>query len=490
MSANWPNTGSNVGGLPPRRSVPTHAYAPPQDGVDPEVAHASQVGRQGQTSPQLAGAGAPPTFPPSGRPTPALPAPEPGSQPATGGASPASLTPAGPAAAGGLPSRRTRAQRPRKSGPGWFALVVAMALTAALSVGATTALSQNEALTIDSITAQSEPTQSGQAATPPVAEPLSSGSDWEAVAAAVRPSTVSIYVENAEQSGAGSGVVLDTAGHIVTNNHVVAPVGADGQLQVQTFDGRVFAAEIVGTDPTTDLAVIQLDQVPADIRPAYFNDSEELEVGQPVMAIGAPLGLADTVTTGIISALDRPVVVQGDDPASPAGAQAEAVVTNAIQVDASINPGNSGGPLFDAAGSVIGINSSIATNQSADGGQAGSIGLGFAIPASLAKSVATQIIETGSASHALLGVTIRTGVTELGDAHQMGAVVEEVSPGGAGAGAGLQKGDVIVGINGEPVTSGSALTGFVRRYQQGDEVVLDVVRAGAEQQVTATLQER
>lgn len=196
------------------------------------------------------------------------------------------------------------------------------------------------------------------------------------------------------------------------------------------------------------------------------------------------------MTTGIISALDRPVAVSSSaDSAAQAQAQAEVVVTNAIQIDASINPGNSGGPLFNAQGAVIGINSSIASMGSSSS-EAGSIGLGFAIPVNLAKSVASQIIETGSAQHAMLGVQISTSSVLVGEENRLGALVATVNPGSAAEAAGLIQGDVIVGINGSTVTSGPALTGFVRRYSAGDQVTLDVVRSGVQQQVLVTLQQR
>jgi putative serine protease PepD len=312
--------------------------------------------------------------------------------------------------------------------------------------------------------------------------------DWQAVAAAVRPATVSILVEGATEAASGSGVIIDSSGHIITNHHVVSGAAQGGNITVTLHDGRLYSATITGTDPTTDLAVLTLDNPPTDLTAALLGDSSTLEVGQPVMAIGAPLGLADTVTTGIISALDRPVAVSSSAD-SAAQAQTEVVVTNAIQIDASINPGNSGGPLFNAQGAVVGINSSIASMGSSSS-EAGSIGLGFAIPVNLAKSVASQIIETGSAQHAMLGVQISTSSVLVGEDNRLGALVATVNPGSAAEAAGLIQGDVIVGINGSSVTSGPSLTGYVRRYSAGDQVTLDVVRNGVQQQVLVTLQQR
>ena len=271
---------------------------------------------------------------------------------------------------------------------------------------------------------------------------------------------------------------------------MVEPAIDGGTITVSTHDGRLYDATIVGTDQTTDLAVIKVSSE-ADLVAARFGTSSDLSVGQPVMAVGSPLGLADTVTTGVISALDRPVSVVASgqiDPLDPtAQTPAEMVVTNAIQIDASINPGNSGGPLFDGSGSVIGINSSIASTASSSE-TAGSIGLGFAIPVDLARNVADQIITTGSVQHALLGVSIQSVSFNRGDSGQLGAEIVTVVQGGAADQAGLQEGDIIIGIDGKPVTSSVALTGYVRRHAVGDVVTLDVVREGQDMQVQATLQ--
>lgn len=391
------------------------------------------------------------------------------------------------------PSRITTTER--KRGPGWGALVGAMLITGLVSTGATWAVGEY-LMDTPSATESQAPAgtdlQSGVQVIPPV-DQASGAPDWEAVASAVRPATVAIMVEGKSGSASGSGVVFDSQGHIITNYHVVSSALDDGNLTVTTQDGRLYEATIVGTDSTTDLAVLALATVPQDLVPARFATSETLQVGQPIMAIGAPLGLADTVTTGVISALDRPVTVESTgavDPSNPmAGTQTELVVTNAIQIDASLNPGNSGGPLFDATGGVVGINSSIASTSSS-ASEAGSIGLGFAIPVDLVKSVAQQIITAGRVEHALLGVTIQTGVAVSGDDAYMGAQVVEVVAGGAAEEAGLLPGDVVVGIDGHAVTSGPALTGFVRRYTAGQEVTLEVLRNGQEVSTQAVLRAR
>lgn len=386
-------------------------------------------------------------------------------------------------------SRVQRNNRGRRGGPGWASLILGMILAVLVTLavvfgvwGAQSPFASAPAITGGSSeTIDSEP---GDVVEP--VEVTEGAPDWQAVAAAVRPATVSILVEGATEAASGSGVIIDSSGHIITNHHVVSGAAQGGAITVTLHDGRLYSATIVGTDSTTDLAVLTLDNPPTDLTAALLGDSATLEVGQPVMAIGAPLGLADTVTTGIISALDRPVAVSSSADSS---AQSEVVVTNAIQIDASINPGNSGGPLFNAQGAVIGINSSIASMGSSSS-EAGSIGLGFAIPVDLAKSVATQIIETGSAQHAMLGVQISTSSVLVGDENRLGALVATVNPGSAAEAAGLIQGDVIVGINGSAVTSGPSLTGYVRRYSAGDQVTLDVVRDGVQQQVLVTLQQR
>nr|BFF19093.1 trypsin-like peptidase domain-containing protein [Promicromonospora thailandica] len=239
--------------------------------------------------------------------------------------------------------------------------------------------------------------------------------NWTEVTAAVQESVVSIQVEGQRGGAEGSGVVLDSDGHVLTNNHVVS--GAQN-LQVTLSDGRVYDAEIVGTDPTSDLAVVRLSDPPSDLKPATFADSDQVAVGEPVMALGNPLGLANTATTGIVSALDRPVTASAED-------GSDQVVTNAIQIDAAVNPGNSGGPLFNASGEVIGITSSIAT-LSGSSNSSGSIGLGFAIPSNLASQIGDQLTADGTAEHAFLGVTLSDAEATADGVTRRGAGVQEV----------------------------------------------------------------
>lgn len=371
-----------------------------------------------------------------------------------------------------------------KKGPGWVALLGAMLLTIGLTLGAVF-------YARPAMLHASTPTNlnGGTVATVPVSN--SSGTDWTDVAAAVSPAVVTIQAQGASSGGTGSGVVYDAQGDIVTNYHVIASALGGGQIQVTLADGRLYGAVVVGHDKTTDLAVIRLENPPSDLTVARFASSSNLEVGAPVMAIGAPLGLSNTVTTGIVSALNRPVEVSVDESAtSEDGTQASSdlVVTNAIQIDASINPGNSGGPLFDASGAVIGINSSIKSLSSSSDGQAGSIGLGFAIPSDLVVSIADQLIASGSASHGMLGVTVKAATTTVGSDTYVGAEVQDVSAGSGASAAGIRAGDVIVKVEGQEVTSPKQLIGYVRRYKAGDTVSMTIVRDGATQDVSVRIQ--
>lgn len=313
----------------------------------------------------------------------------------------------------------------------------------------------------------------------PVASSTVTNPDWQAVTSAVAPSVVAIAVTTPEGSGEGSGVIIDGEGHILTNDHVVSGAN-DDTVQVTLYDGRIFEAKITGLDPATDLAVVKLVDPPSDLKSAVFADSADVVVGEPVMAMGNPLGLSNTATTGIVSAVNRPVST------ATTTSDQTAVVTNAIQIDAAINPGNSGGPLFNASGEVIGITSSIASLSSGSG-QSGSIGLGFAIPANLAQNIGSQLIESGSAEHAFLGVSLADGTGTADGTTRQGAEVMSVSSGSPAEKAGLQVGDVIVAIDGEAVTGAESLTGFVRALPANTEVTLTVVRDGKALDVKATL---
>ena len=374
----------------------------------------------------------------------------------------------------------TWAQPPaqQRRGPGWGATIV-IALSAALLTSGGTLLATDMlggGTSVVTTTGGSRITE-----TDPVVTSTTTNPDWANVAAAVGPSVVSIQVLTAGGGGEGSGFVFDDAGHVVTNNHVVEGATTGG-ITVTLSDGQMLKATIAGTDPATDIAVLTLENPPAHLKAVTFGDSEEVVVGDPVVAIGNPLGLSSTVTTGIVSALDRPVTAQ--DPSNPSATSG--AVTNAIQVDASVNPGNSGGPLFDATGRVIGVTSSIATLSQSSG----SVGLGFAIPANLVQRVAPQLIESGRAEHAYLGVSMNDGAATVDGVTRSGARVLRVETGTPAAQAGLQTDDVIVAMDGKSVSGSEALTGYVREHASGDQVTLRYVRAGQATDVTVTLATR
>jgi S1-C subfamily serine protease len=284
---------------------------------------------------------------------------------------------------------------------------------------------------------------------------------------------VSLEVSSETQAGTGSGVVIDGAGYILTNNHVAKAGGANATIRVVFSDGSTTPGKVVGTDPATDLAVVKVEKTGLTV--AALGVSADLAVGDPVVAIGSPLGLRSTVTSGIISALNRPVRLAGE------GGAADAVVS-AIQTDAAINPGNSGGALVDASGAVVGINSAIATLSSGSG-QSGSIGLGFAIPMDKARDIAQQIIRTGSAQHATIGISTRSVTNGPND----GAYVVQVIPQGPGGRSGLEEGDVIVAVAGAPILGTDELLVAVDSHKPGDTVTVQYVRASTTVSVQVTL---
>ncbi|NLF04644.1 MAG: PDZ domain-containing protein [Actinomycetales bacterium] len=395
------------------------------------------------------------------------------STPTTTGApvTPTTSAPVIPPSSATSPPPAQRTPRDRRL---WPAVVGTAAATALVASVATAGILQSRETPAQTPAAQASISQV-EASDP---APLTGSTSWQEVVDRVADAVVAISVESRFGGSQGSGVIFDASGLVLTNNHVVE--GAQqGSIDVVLADGRVIAAEIVGTDETTDLAVLRLTDPPSDLVAATLGDSDSLRVGQGVMAVGNPLGLAGTVTTGIVSALDRPTVTEGST---------EAVVTNAIQVDAAVNPGNSGGPLFDAAGRVVGINSSIATLSGGAG--SGSIGLGFAIPVNLAKQVAEQLVATGTVSHAFLGVNLADGTAVVDGVERQGAVVGQVVPDSPAQAAGVQDGDVITAIDGKPVASAESLTGYVRARTVGQSSTLTVVRDGAALELTVTLAAR
>jgi len=318
----------------------------------------------------------------------------------------------------------------------------------------------------------------------------------EAVAKKVLPSVVRVNVSGQAESGSGSGAVLESAGHVLTNNHVVSSATNGGSISVSFNDGTIAKAKVVGTDPLTDMAVIKVDGV-TGLTPAVIGKSTNLRVGQQVVAIGSPFGLNATVTSGIVSALNRPVSVatepQQSDPQEqlpfgfgqqeqPQAQQSLSTTYPAIQTDAAINPGNSGGPLVNMAGQVVGINSSIrtASDTSTSGG---SIGLGFAIPIDEVMPVIKQILSGQTPTHARLGVSVGSST----DALTPGAVIRTVENGGAGAKAGLKPGDVVTKINDQSVTDAESLVATVRGMRPNDEVKITVIRGGKTLAIRATL---
>ncbi|MBV7362955.1 trypsin-like peptidase domain-containing protein [Actinomycetaceae bacterium TAE3-ERU4] len=375
-------------------------------------------------------------------------------------------------------------KRKRRRTPGWVAVCTSTLVAALMASGLTVVGLQASGL-LNTGTQSVVPQEKGSTAeVAPVVNSQASAADWKAVNEAVGKTVVLIQVRGETGADTGSGVIIDKEAHIVTNNHVIANAQANGEIRVTLNDGRIYKAKIVGTDPSTDLAVIKLVKPPTDLTAARLGNSAKLEVGQPVAAIGAPLGLRATMTTGIISALDRPTVVSKRDEYNRPGAE---VITNSIQVDASINPGNSGGPLFDDKGRVIGINSSIISLGGSQARQAGSIGLGFAIPVNLVKKISGEIISTGHATHALLGISAAPAVTTIDGIARNGAEVKEITSLSKMGAAGLRRGDVIVAINGQPVSDSLSLIGYVRRYSPGDRVTLQVARDGKLLKITGEL---
>ncbi|WP_217128787.1 S1C family serine protease [Streptomyces sp. AC558_RSS880] len=309
-----------------------------------------------------------------------------------------------------------------------------------------------------------------------------------AVAAKALPSTVTIEAESSSgEGGTGTGFVFDKQGHIVTNNHVVAEAVDGGKVTATFPNGKKYDAEVVGHAQGYDVAVIKLNSAPSDLNPLPLGNSDEVAVGDSTIAIGAPFGLSNTVTTGIISAKNRPV-------ASSDGSGSQASYMSALQTDASINPGNSGGPLLDAQGNVIGINSAIqsTSNGGFGTGQAGSIGLGFAIPINQAKYVAQELIKTGKPVYAKIGASVSledaTGGAKITEQGAGGS--EPVDPGGPADKAGLQPGDVITKLDDRVIDSGPTLIGEIWTHKPGDEVTITYERDGKERTTELTLGSR
>ncbi|MER7516932.1 trypsin-like peptidase domain-containing protein [Streptomyces sp. NPDC126499] len=406
-------------------------------------------------------------------------APAPAPAPAAAGAGWPPAPPVTPAWASPLPPAP---EAPRKRGGGLVAAVLAAALVAGGIGGGIGywAASERDAGTTTSTTVSSSDSPASFKREPGTVA---------AVAAKALPSVVTIQAKSGGvegEGGTGTGFVYDKEGHIVTNNHVVASAAEGGTLSATFSDGTSYDAEVVGRAEGYDVAVLKLKNAPSSLAPLPLGDSDKVAVGDSTIAIGAPFGLSNTVTTGIISAKNRPV-------ASGDGSGGKNSYMSALQTDASINPGNSGGPLLDASGAVIGINSAIQSAGSGFGqSQAGSIGLGFAIPVNQAKNVAEQLIKTGKPVYPVIGATVN--MQDKGE----GAVIADqgaggtpaVAPDGPAAKAGLKPGDVITGFDDRQIDSGPTLISEIWTHKPGDTVKITYERDGKPATVTLTLGER
>jgi putative serine protease PepD len=327
------------------------------------------------------------------------------------------------------------------------------------------------------------PIQLPQASAQPAGRPVDGVAG---IAARALPGVVTLHVSGGGDAGTGTGFVLDALGHILTNNHVVASAGSGGKISVVFDGGQTAGAEVVGRDSGYDLAVVRVTGVKG-LKPLYLGNSDDVRVGDPVVAIGAPYDLEGTVTSGIISARDRPVVAGGRG-----GDASDVSYVDALQTDAPINPGNSGGPLLDARGRVIGVNSAIRSGADGVGAadaEGGSIGLGFAIPINQGKRVAEELINTGRATHPVIGVSL--DVDYAGDGARVSATGADgdapVTAGGPGDRDGIRAGDVITAVDGRRVHSSGELIVRTRAHRPGDRLELTIERAGRERTLTLVL---
>jgi putative serine protease PepD len=458
------------------------SYAPP---TGPAVPHPQHPG------PQYAGQPYPGQQPTASYPTTPLGAPAPGGQAAASGTT-------------GQPGEKKKRS-------------VAVPVIAALAVGAVLGGASGAGVTALVVNGSANQQQSTSGSNQPIT--INTTDNVNAVTAIAKkasPSVVTIDVKTSQEEVGGSGIILSADGYVLTNNHVVTLDGASssGQIEVTTADGRLYKAKVVGTDPIVDLAVIKL-QGASDLTPMEFDDSSKLNVGDRVVAIGAPLGLSGTVTDGIVSALNRSIQIassavpdnggqnqdnnngnapfnfwdfgngQNQQNQNQQNQQQSSISLPVIQTDAAINHGNSGGALVDDAGKLIGVNVAIASSGGSSSDQSGSIGVGFAIPSNLAKRISEEIIKTGHGTHGLLGASVTDATAD--NSSTVGAMVADVTSGGAAAKAGLQKGDVVTEFNGLPITSSTDLTAQVRALAPDMQAKLTYVRGGKATTVDVTL---
>nr|WP_211247803.1 trypsin-like peptidase domain-containing protein [Cryptosporangium arvum] len=463
----WINPQPDPGYAPPSEayrtgSVPTQ----PRSGGYPASGHPGQPSYGQQQPPGVPGAGSPPPGSPFWSQAGAR---DPWRDPS---ASPSWLAPTPPGSVPPPPPPMGSDGPSRRGGLGSMMLVsIVVAVVAGLLGGAL-------GYVVAARTAGSSfSLGSSSGSTPELAErPPTS---LAGIAKTVQPSVVTVVIRSASGNGNGSGFVIDAEGHILTNNHVAAPAASGGNLRVVFSDGSSSAATIVGRDVGSDIAVLKIDK--DDLKPVRFGDSDKIAIGDPTVAFGSPLGLADTVTSGIVSAIDRPVRTAGESGGNQAGGD-DAAYLAAIQTDAAINPGNSGGPLVDGAGRVIGVNSAIAALPSQGGSStSGNIGIGFAIPINQAKRIAEQIIGTGEARTTIIGAEIALS----GDQTEGGAPLSTVVAGGPAQKAGLKAGDIVTKFADRPIEDGVALIALVRKQAPGTKVGVTYRRGG--QTITSTV---
>ena len=457
---------------------------------------------------------------PAEQPTAAYPTEQLGSVPSgsvPSGSVPPGSVPPGYVPPGSAPAGSVPPKEPRRKG--------SVALVAALALGALVGGASGAGVTALIMSGQGGgiPVSQSDGPSNVVVNNSESVNQITAVAAKASPSVVTISVASGQAGGTGSGVILSEDGYVLTNTHVVTLDGAvaDARIQVTANDGKLYKATLVGTDPVSDLAVIKLTDA-SGLEPINWADSSRLNVGDTAIALGAPLGLAGTVTNGIVSALNRSITVASsaapetpeqngqddgqDDGQNPfdfwnfdipnedgtpkpqAGQSAGSISLAVIQTDAAINPGNSGGALLNGKGELIGINVAIANAGGNAAPAAGSIGGGFAIPSNLAQRISKELIADGKATHGLLGASV-TGATNDADSTTVGALINEVSAGGAAEKAGLQKGDIVTNFNDVPITDANDLTAQVRALAAGAKADLTYVRDGKSVTVSVTLGE-